>query len=70
MMSSHVKWMRSFLDRSNVRASLCAVQLLSAGCGAVHPDFVAAAGYDTTSSAITYMLNQLALNPHVLEQVC
>jgi hypothetical protein len=27
------------------------------------------AGYDTTSSAITYMLNQLALNPHVLEQV-
>lgn len=27
------------------------------------------AGYDTTSSAITYMLNQLALNPHVLEQM-
>ncbi|KAF6251874.1 cytochrome P450 [Scenedesmus sp. NREL 46B-D3] len=27
------------------------------------------AGYDTTSSAITYMLNQLSLNPHVMQQV-
>jgi hypothetical protein len=35
----------------------------------VSPGVSAAAGYDTTSSAITYMLNQLVLNPHVLEQV-
>jgi cytochrome P450 len=28
-----------------------------------------AAGYDTSSSAITWMLNQLALNPQIMQQV-
>jgi cytochrome P450 len=30
---------------------------------------VFAAGYDTSSSAITWMLNQLALKPHIMQQV-